>query len=182
MRLKLTGRAFLTLLLLLALRPGGAAVSQTAPQGRVVRGRLEEVTGRRLVALLVSRAMLLDVRDPAATAFDDYRRALAGAPPPLHVAAARRIADKLNKNIRKYRWMSAAHSYAEADLFIVFKVTEQHRSAVPGEPYVWGKMYVLAVGADRVARLVWESKDDEVSPEDATGDFLKTLKSARGER
>ena len=138
--------------------------------------------GPRLVALLVSRALLLDVRDPAATAFEDYRRALAGTPPLPHGAAGRRIADKVNKYIRKYRMMSAAHSYEEADLVIVFKVTGQHASAVPGDPFVWGKMYVLAVGADHAPRLVWESKNDRTSPEDAAGDFIKAFKAARGER
>ena len=182
-------RAFL-ILILIAHPAAGASRARVAArqQGRargaeVERGRLEEVQGLMLVALLASRSMLLDVRDPAATAVEDYRRALAGAPPPPHTRAARRIAEKLNKYIRKYRVMSAAQTYAEADLFIVFKVTGQRASPIPrGEPFIWGKMYVLAVGADHGPRLVWESKGDNTSPEDATGDFLKALKAARGEK
>lgn len=181
----MTRRAFTTFLILAALS-GGAAVPRAAAQraggAEVVRGRLEEVRGRKRVALLVSKALLLDVRDPALTAFEDYRRALAGSPPRQHSAGARLVADKLNKYIRKYRMMSAAASYEEADVVIVFKVTGQHPSAIPTAPYVWGKMYVLAVGADRAPRLVWESKGDSSDPGDATEDFLKAYRAARGER
>ncbi|HWW74084.1 MAG TPA: hypothetical protein VNZ44_01740 [Pyrinomonadaceae bacterium] len=181
-------RAFLILLTLAALAAGASAeraVAQDDDGGRssaVARGRLEDVRGRRLVALLVSRALLVDVREPAATAFEDYRRTLSGAPPRPHPAAARRIADKLNRYIRKYHGMAAAESYDEADLVLVFKVTRQRRSPIPGDPFIWGKMYVLAVGAGHAPRLVWESEGDETSPEDATGDFLKALKAARGEK
>ena len=184
---KMKRRAFLILTLfapLAAVSPRARAAAQggEARGTEVVRGRLEDVRGRRLVALLVSRSLLLDVRDPAATAFEDYRRALAGAPPSPHPRAARRVAEKINKYIRKYRMMTAAESYAEADLVVVFKVTGQHASAIPGDPYIWGKMYVLAVGTDRAPRLVWESKGDTASPEDAAGDFIKAFKSARGEK
>ncbi|HJQ34427.1 MAG TPA: hypothetical protein VJ866_19765 [Pyrinomonadaceae bacterium] len=180
-------RAFLILLTLAALA-GGASAERAAAQddgertSEVARGRLEDVRGRRLVALLVSRAMTLDVREPAATAFDDYRRTLSGAPPHPHPAAARRIAEKLNQYIRKYQGMTAAESYDAADLILVFKVTRQHRSPIPGDPFIWGKLYVLAVGADHAPRLVWESEGDESSPEDATGDFIKALRAARGEK
>jgi hypothetical protein len=180
-------RAFPVLVLLAALAAGASAERAAAQDGgeresQVARGRLEDVRGHRLVALLVSRAMQVDARDPAATAFDDYRRAISGAPPRLHVTAARRIADKLNKYVRKYGGLTAAESYEGADLVVVFKVTRQHRSPILSDPFIWGKMYVLAVGADREPRLVWESKGDETSPEDATGDFVKALKAARGEK
>lgn len=181
-------RAFPLLIILAPLLLGAPRAHVAAQQDsrvrgvEVVRGRLEEVRGRKRVALLVSRAMVLDVRDPAATAFEDYRRALAGSPPLPHTRAARRVADKLNDYIRKYRMMTAAESYATADLVIVFKVTGQRASAILGDPYVWGKMYVLAVGAGHTPRLVWESKGDRTSPEDATGDFIKALKNVRGEK
>jgi len=180
--------AFLILLLLAALAAGASAERAAAQEdgaeraSGVARGRLEDVRGRRLVALLVSRALLVDVREPAAAAFDDYRRTLSGAPPRPHPAAARRIAEKVNHYIRKYQGMTAAESYDEADLVLVFKVTRQHRSPIPGDPFIWGKLYVLAVGADHAPRLVWESEGDETSPEDATGDFIKALRAARGER
>jgi hypothetical protein len=165
-----------------------AAATQAARQraeareARVPRGPLGEVTGPRRVALLVSKSMVVDAREPALAALEDYRRALAGSPPRLHVPGARLIASRLNKYIRKYRMMTAAEDYAQADLFIVFKVTAQRPSAIPGEPFVWGKMYVIALGADRAARVVWESEADNDSAEGAAEDFLKAYRSARGEK
>lgn len=134
------------------------------------------------MALLVSRALVVDARDPALIALEDYKRALAGAPPRQHDAAARRVAGKLNKYIRKYRSATAAESLAEADLVLVFKVTGQHISAIPNDPFLWGQMFVIALGTDRTPRVVWESEGDHTNPEDATGDFLKALRNARGEK
>ncbi len=149
---------------------------------RVPRGPLWEVTGPRRVALLVSKSLVVDAREPALAAIEDIRRALAGSPPQLHAPGARLIASRLNKYIRKSRMMTAAQDYAEADLFIVFKVTRQRRSAIPTEPFVWGKMYIIAVGSDRTARVVWESETDEEAAEEATEEFLKAYRSARGEK
>ncbi|HEX8283429.1 MAG TPA: hypothetical protein VF588_08745 [Pyrinomonadaceae bacterium] len=153
-----------------------------AREARVPRGPLWEVTGRRRVALLVSKSLVVDAREPALAALADYRRALAGDPPRLHAAGARLIAAKLNKYIRKSRMMSAAEDYAEADLILVFKVTAQRRSAIPTEPFVWGKLYVIALGADRAARVVWESEGDQTPAEEAAEDFLKAYRAARGEK
>jgi hypothetical protein len=176
-------------LLCLALLAGGAGWPRAAagqkPYARdetVPRGTLEGVKGPRRVALLVSRALVVDARDPALVALEDYRRALGGDPPRQHDAAARRVADRINKYIRKYRSATAVESLAEADLILVFKVTGQRRSALPTDPFLWGKLFVIALGADRAPRVVWESEGDDKNPEDATGDFVKALRNARGER
>ena len=183
------------LLLLVALAALPAAAPPTAPAAAAARQRAEtrdarvvpraplwEVTGPRRVALLVSKSLVVDAREPALVALEDYRRALAGNPPRMHAAGARLIAGKLNKYIRKYRMMTAAEDYAEADLFFVFKVTGQRPSAIPSEPYVQGKLYVIALGADRAARVVWESDGDNTPPEEATDNFLKAYRAARGEK
>jgi hypothetical protein len=176
--------ALLIIVALIACTPFRAGARQLAGvrDVRVVRGSLAEVTGRRTVALLASRPLVVDAREPALLALEDHRRALRGQPPRQHGAGARLIADKLNKYIRKYHMMTAAVQYEEADLVLVFHVTAQRASGIPTEPYVWGKMFVLAVGADHTARIVWESKDDRTPPEDATEDFLKAFKAARGEK
>ena len=163
-------------------RAAGARQRTEVREARVPRGPLWEVTGRRRVALLVSKSLVVDAREPALTALEDYRRALAGSPPRLHAAAARLIAARLNKYIRKTRMMSAAEDYAEADLVIVFKVTGQRPSAIPTEPFVWGKMYVIALGSDRAPRVVWESEGDRTPAEDAAADFIKAYRAARGEK
>jgi len=176
-------------LLCLALLAGGAVwpraaagQSSYARDAAVPRGTLERVQGFRRLALLVSRGLVVDARDPALVALEDYRRALDGRAPRQHDAAARRVADKLNKYIRKYRSSTAVEDPADADLVLVFKVTGQRRSALADDPFVWGKLFVIAVGPDRAPRVVWESEGDDKNPEDATGDFIKALRNARGEK
>lgn len=148
----------------------------------VPRGSLADVKGLRRVALLVSRALVVDARDPALVALEDYRHALDGQAPRQHDAAARRVADKINKYIRRYRTATAVENIEDADLVLVFKVTGQRGSALPGDPFVWGKLFVVAVGSDRTPRVVWESEGDNKNPEDATGDFVKAFRNARGEK
>ena len=183
-----TARALRALLCLALLACGAGSPRAAAGQKAytrdesVPRGPLEGVQGRRHIALLVSRALVVDARDPALVALEDYRRALDGAPPRQHDAAARRVADKINKYIRKYRTSTAVESLSDADLILVFKVTGQRRSAIADDPFVWGKLFVIAVGPDRAPRVVWESEGEDKNPEDATGDFIKALKNARGER
>ena len=176
-------------LLCLALLACGAGLPTASADQRpytrdksVPRGTLEGLKGFTRIALLVSRAFVVDARDPALVALEDYRRALAGDPPRQHDAAARRVADKVNKYIRKYRSSTAVESISDADLVLVFKVTAQRRSAVADDPFVWGKLFVIAVGSDRNPRVVWESEGDDKNPEDATGDFIKALRNVRGEK
>ena len=176
-------------LLCLALLACGAATARDRGAQRpgargesVPRGPLEGVKGLRRVALLVSRALVVDARDPALVALEDYRRALGGDPPRQHDAAARRVAEKINKYIRKYKSSTAVDSFSDADLILVFKVTGQRRSAIASDPFLWGKLFVIALGPDRTPRVVWESEGDSTNPEDATGDFLKAFRTARGEK
>lgn len=179
-----TVRALLCLALLACGTPTPASADQRpyARDESVPRGTLEGVKDFRRLAMLVSRAFVVDARDPARVALEDYRRALAGDPPRQHDAAARRVADKVNKYIRKYRSSTAVGSLPDADLVLVFKVTAQRRSAIADDPFLWGKLFVIAVGRDSAPRVVWESEGDDASPEDATGDFIKALRNARGEK
>jgi hypothetical protein len=185
---KRTARALRALICLVLLACGGGPARASALQKSytrdesVPRGTLEGVRGRRRVALLVSRALVVDARDPALVALEDYRRALDGQAPRQHDAAARRVADKNNKYIRKYRTSTAVEDVADADLVLVFKVTGQRSSAIPGDPFVWGKLFVIALGSDRAPRVVWESEGDDKNPEGATGDFIKAFRNARGEK
>ncbi len=186
----MTGNApALRALLCLALLACGAATARDRGAQRpgargesVPRGSLEGVKGLRRVALLVSRALVVDARDPALVALEDYRSALRGDPPRQHDEAARRVAEKINKYIRKYRSSTAVETFSDADLILVFKVTGQRRSAIPSNPFLWGKLFVIALGPDRTPRVVWESEGDSTNPEDATGDFIKALRTARGEK
>lgn len=162
--------------------PASAGQTPYTHDEPAARGTLESVQGLRRMALLVSRAMVVDARDPALVALEDYRHALDGHAPRQHDAAARRVADKVNKYIRKYRSATAVDDLPDADLILVFKVTGQRRSALPEDPFIWGKLFVIALGPDRTPRIVWESRGDDTNPEDAAGDFLKALRNARGEK
>ncbi|MBV9924412.1 MAG: hypothetical protein JOZ96_05170 [Acidobacteria bacterium] len=186
--MKRDARTFGALLCLALLSCAGGRPAAFALQGAytrdesVPRGALADVKGLRQVALLVSRALVVDARDPALVALEDYRRALGGNAPRQHDAAARRVADKVNKYIRKYRTATAVDDLSEADLVLVFKVTSQRRSALPEDPFIWGKLFVIALGPDRTPRVVWESQGEDTNPEDATGDFIKAFRNARGEK
>lgn len=186
--MKRTAKA-LRALLCLTLLACGAELPRAAAGQRpytrdesVPRGTLAGLQGLRRIALLVSRALVVDARDPALVALEDYRRALDGRAPRQHDGAARRVAEKINKYIRKYRSSTAVEEIADADLVLVFKVTGQRRSAIPDDPFLWGKLFVIAVGSDRAPRVVWESAGDDKNPEDATGDFIKAFRNARGEK
>jgi hypothetical protein len=184
-RIAQTVRALLCLALLACgagSPPASANQRSYTSDESVPRGTLEGGKGVRRIALLVSRALVVDARDPALVALEDFRRALDGHAPRQHDAAARRVADKLNKYIRKYRTSTAVESLSDADFVLVFKVTGPRRSAVPDDPFIWGKLFVIAVGPDRTPRVVWESEGDDKNPEDATGDFIKALRNARGEK
>jgi hypothetical protein len=173
-------------------KPQRAGDAQRAVEGKrdgergegspVIRGSLDEVKGRHRVVLLISKSLVVDARDPALGALEDYRKTLEGSPPRTHFAAYRRIAQKLNKYIRKYRSITATTNFTEAELVIVFRVTGQRTSIITGELFVWGKMYVLAVGGGRVPHVIWESRGDQSHVEDATDDLIKALKGARGEK
>lgn len=177
-------RALLCFALLIgAASPPAAARQRSYTRDESVpRATLAGVQGLRRMALLVSRALVVDARDPALVALEDYRRALDGRAPRQHDTAARRVAEKLNKYIRKYRSATAVEEIADADLILIFKVTGQRRSAIPGDPFVWGKLFVIALGPDRTPRVVWESEGDDKNPEDATSDFIKAFRNARGEK
>lgn len=160
--------------------PGAGAAGQADEP----RGSLAEIRERRRVFLLVSRTQTVDVRDPAHAAVTGYLRMLAGEPPRSHAGGHRAVARRLNKYINKYRSMSAVESPAEADFVVVFNVMRTRRSFIPEEPYVFGKLFVIAraTGPGARPRVVWESEGFESRVDDAVDDFLKALKSLRGEK
>jgi len=162
-----------------------AAAALPAPaQTRVPRGQLSELKDRRRVALIVIRTHTVDARDPARAALDIYRKAFAGAPPRLHESGQRAVSRQLDKYIRKYGSMAAVGTVAESEFVVIFNVLRARRSFVPDEPYIYGKLFVIArpTVAGTPPRLVWESEDNDASVEDALGDFLKALKALRGEK
>jgi hypothetical protein len=145
---------------------------------------LSEIKDRRRAALIVSRVQTVDARDPTRAVLEGYRRALDGDPPRPHAAGHRLAARRLNKYIRSRRSLTAVETVADSDFVIFFNVVRARRSFMPDEPYVFGKLFVIAHPAREGAppRIVWESEGEDASVEDAIGDFLKALMTARGER
>jgi hypothetical protein len=178
-------RSLLAASLLLLARAGSPAQEAAqAPPADAPRGSLADISQRRRVALLVTRTRTVDARGPTVVAVESYRQAVEGAVPPAHPAGHHAAARRLNKYIRKYRSMSAVRTYAQADFVLVFNVLRVRSSFIPDEPYIFGKLYVIARGsaADPRPRIVWESKGHESRVDSAVGDFLKALKAARGEK
>jgi hypothetical protein len=161
------------------------AAATGAPEGAEVRrGSVADLRESRHVALLVIRTRTVDARDPALVAVETYSKAVEGVGAGPHSAGHRAIARQLNKYIRKYRSLGAVKRVAEADFVIVFNVLRVRGSFIPDEPYIFGKLFVVARGTPNDPRpsVVWESKGNESRVDKAVGDFLKALRAARGER
>jgi len=155
-----------------------------ADDAAVARGSLADIRSLRRVALLVTRTRTVDARDPARVAVEHYERAAAGEPTRPHAGGHRAVARQLNKYIRKYRSMTAVPSAAEADFVIIFNVLRVRGSFIPNEPYIFGKLFVVArpPAPGQPPRLVWESRGHDARLDDAVNGFIKALKAARGER
>jgi len=133
------------------------------------------------------RALLLVLRSGVVSADQDDREivdlALKAEPeaPKKHQAVYTVLAKKLNKYIRKYRSLSAAHELSDADCVILFNVVE-YRKILDGS-YAFGELFVIIKSApdmERTPRVVWKSK--RVSwVADAVDEFLRALKKSRGE-
>ncbi len=182
-------RAALLLLLLapLACPPvRGQDGEATEPRSSVNVRRVpfDEIRNKKHVLLLVTKSAVIDVRDPAKVALDDYARALRDHEFKFHGSAFRTIAGRLNKYIRKYRSLSAVTKARDADFIIIFKVMKESGSFIPTQPFARGKMFVVMHGTseDPRPRIVWESKGELRLAESATDDFIKALRTLRGER
>lgn len=167
---------------LLALAAAG--VPRAAVEAEVRRGTLADLKGGRRVALIVTRGQTVDARDPALVAAETYEKAAGGEAVRPHVAGHRAVARQFNKYIRKYRSATLVKSAAEADFVLIFNVLRVRGSFIPDEPYIFGKLFVVARGtpADPRPTLVWESKGHESRIDKALGEFIKALRKARGER
>jgi hypothetical protein len=98
--------------------------------------------------------------------------------------AYRVIATKLNKYARRYGTLTPVETREDADFIIVFKIMQEHRSLIDGQPYSYGKMFVVTRdgGDEDRPRLVWQSKGEMSLAEDAAGELIHALKAMRGER
>lgn len=176
------------ILVLLILSCAGGAAQTRAPvapapsEASVERGTLAEIRNRRSVMVLVGKSLSVDARVPAGVSDEDVRGALSDRRARTHMGAYRVIASRLNKYVRKYRSLTAVETRADADIYVVFRVAREVPSFVEGHPFSYGKMFVVTSDEGRPPRLLWESSGTMKLAEDATGELIRALKEARGER
>ncbi len=157
---------------------------QTSAQGdnggSILTGSLADLrTGRRIV-LLVRRSTVIDSRGQTQTILNEAYRPDPDARlryPRLFNSLAR----KLNNYMRKYGNITAVKNVPDTDFIILFNLLEYRRSL--GRPYPYGELFVIL--NDRLngkpPRIVWKSRKSPMWAEDAIEDFIKDLKSVRGE-
>ena len=170
-------------LVLLALLLCAAAPPARAQEDKdfIPRAEVSEIKDMRRVLLIASRSLAVDIRGQVRRVFDEVFEGRAQA---RHKYAYEVISRRLEKFAREGRGLSAVETAEEAEFIIVFKVVTEHRSFVPDEPFVFGAMYVFLNKTPERPQpaLVWRTKGDRQTPDDATREFIKALKDARGEK
>ncbi|MDT7542480.1 MAG: hypothetical protein QOE33_2384 [Acidobacteriota bacterium] len=149
----------------------------------VEHGSLEEIRDKRAVLLVVGRSFAVDARAPAEVSAEDVRSALETMRVRKNLNAYRIVAGKLNKYARRYGSLSPVETRDDADFIIVFKIMQEHRSLIDGQPFSYGKMFIVVARGDvNRPRIVWESKGEMSLADDAAGELIRALKTMRGER
>lgn len=176
------------LALLLALLGAPAAFAQgrsVADEGgadeRILRGQISDIKGMRRALLIVTRSLAVDIRGQTRGVFEEV---FGGRSPARHKYAYGLIAKRLERYAQESRSLQAVESLDEAEFIIVYKVVTETPSFDPEEPFVHGTMYVIlnkTAGRPRPV-LVWRTRGDRTTPDDAAREFIKALKDARGEK
>ncbi len=171
----------------IAAAQGGASSSQGAvveyEGDEVAPEEFERVREMRRVLLVTSKSLTADARGPARGVLEDvFRRPEAALR--RHEYASQVIGKRLNRYIRRHRSMTAVESLAEAEFVIVFKVLNEQPSFIPTQPHVYGEMFVILNRSETRPRpvIVWWTKHNQTSIEDAVKDFLDDLRELRGEK
>jgi len=141
---------------------------------------LDEVRDKRNVLLVVFKSRVLDLSDREHAIIEDVLRA-DPQPKGRYRWVYGQLAKKLNKYMRKYQSLSAANELADADYVIFFNVVEFRW--ILNTPYPYGELFVIVKGAPETLkppRVVWRARK-VLFAEDAIGDLIKDLKTARGE-
>jgi hypothetical protein len=141
---------------------------------------LSEVRDMRNALLVVFKSRVIDVSDRERAIIQDVLKA-DPIPQGRYRWVYTQLARKLNKYIRKYRSLSAATELAEADYVIFFNVVEFRRILYTYYPY--GELFVIVKGSPeklKPPRIVWRARKMLIA-DDAIGELIKDLKTARGE-
>lgn len=178
--------AFALLLLPLACAHGARAQDEERAAGAyddTPRAPLSELRDKRRTLLVVTRSLAVDTRGALRVVLDE----IFATPPralPRHDYAFQLVSRKLEKYTAAGRGVTPVETVGEAEFVIVFKVLKEVRSFAPDEPFVYGEMFVIIKGTPERPEpaLVWRTKSDHATPEDAVKEFVKQLKAVRGEK
>lgn len=142
--------------------------------------RLDEVRDKHRALLVVFRSRVLDVGDGERAIIDDVLKA-DPHPKGRNRWVYSQLAGKLNKYIRKYRSLTAAEDFADAEYVIYFNVVEYRK--ILDSVYPYGELFVIVKGTPdqlKPPRVVWRA-NKVLFAEDAIGDLIRELKAVRGE-
>ena len=141
---------------------------------------LEEVRDKRNALLVVFKSRVLDITDREKAIIEDVLKA-DPYPKGRNRWVYSQMARKLNKYIRKYKSLTPATDFSDADYVIFFNVVEFRRILNTFYPY--GELFVIVKGSPEALkppRVIWRAKK-MLFAEDAIGDLIKDLKAIRGE-
>lgn len=171
-------RFYKTLLTVAALLVLAATVSAQTQNSEA--NSLAEVRDKRRALLMVYRSGVLDASDRERSIIEDVLKA-DPEPRGRHRWVYSQIAKKLNSYIRKYRSLTPAKELSEADYVIFFNIVEFKQ--ILGATYPYGELFVIMKGSPETKtppRVIWKARKI-LWAGDAIGDFIKELKTTRGE-
>ena len=141
---------------------------------------LMEVRDKRRALLVVFRSRVIDASDTERSIIDQVLKA-DPEPTGRYQWVYGQMARKLNAYIRKYRSMTAAHEFGDADYVIYFNVIEYRQ--ILNTTYPYGELFVIAKGSpetQKPPRVIWRAKKI-LWAGDAISDLIKELKALHGE-
>ena len=141
---------------------------------------LAEVRNMQRALLVVFKSRVLDVSNGERAIIEDVLKA-DPVPKGRNRWAYNELARRLNKYMRKYRSLTAAHELADADYVIYFNVVEYRR--ILDAVYPYGELFVIVKGSPeelKPPRVVWRANKVSFAG-DAIGNLIKELKLIRGE-
>lgn len=157
------------------------AAQESAAESLLPDGNsLTEVRDKRSALLVVFKSRVIDVSDRERAIIEDVLKA-DPRPTGRYRWVYGQLAKKLNGYIHKYKSLSAAREFSDADYVIFFNVVEFRR--ILNTPYPYGELFVIVKGSPeklKPPRVVWKAKK-VLFADDAIRDLIRDLKAIRGE-
>jgi hypothetical protein len=168
------------MVLLLMVVSASAQKPDVAPATGTGVNSLTEVRDKRRALLVVFRSSSLDASDRERSIIEDVLKA-EPEPRGRYRWVYGQIAKRLNSYIRKYKSLTPARELSDADYVIFFNIVEYKN--ILNTTYPFGELFVILKGSpehQKPPRVIWKAKK-VLFVGDAIGDFIKDLKTTRGE-